>query len=76
MAQVMQLGGRKALPSEEIEARRQSLLEGLTVRRGELADAESQVAALTAQLHRLEGGILECDWALAQIQSVEPKEEP
>jgi phage shock protein A len=74
VASTMYLGGRKVLAAEEIETRRQGLLEGLAVKRGELADAEQQVVALTAQVHRLEGGIIEAEWTLAQM-SAQPAHE-
>jgi hypothetical protein len=46
--------------------------------RAALVEAEEQVDALTVQVHRLEGGVIEADWALEQMTVEAPKveEEP
>jgi phage shock protein A len=76
MGSVMYLGGRKVLAAEEVEQRRAGLLEALMGKRGELADVEAQVVALTAQVHRLEGGVIETEWTLNQMAAQpETKEE-
>jgi hypothetical protein len=75
MGQVMYLGGRKVLTAEEVEARRQGLLQTLGRVKGDLADAEQQVVSLTVQAHRLEGGIIEAEWTLEQMALAEPVEE-
>ena len=77
MGQVMYLGGRKVLSVEEIEQRRQALVEMLGVNRGEAAGLREQLADVEVQARRLEGGIIECGWALEQMTAapVEPVEE-
>jgi hypothetical protein len=78
MGQLMYLGGRKVLAHDEVEQRRQGLLDGLARARGQLAEAQEQVVALTVQVHRWEGGLIENEWTLGQMTppTVEPEEEP
>lgn len=75
MGQVMHLGGRRVLGHEEMEQRRLGLVDTLGRARGALVEAEEQVNTLTAQVHRLEGGIIEADWALEQMTVQEPQVE-
>ena len=75
MGQVMHLGGRRVLSYEEMEQRRLGLVDTLGRARAALVEAGEQVGALTAQVHRLEGGIIEADWALEQMTVEAPKVE-
>jgi len=68
MAQLMHLDGRKVPAAETVEQRRLGLLDALARKQGELAQASEQIADLTAQVHRLEGGVIEAQWLLEQLK--------
>lgn len=66
MAQI--IGGQ---PRQQLEQRRQTLIDTRLARMGELAAARDQVTDLEIQVARLEGAIVEAAWMLEQIASEE-----